>query len=164
MQENNRDLTVYVLLRTDLPSMNTGKAAAQVHHSGVQMVAKHGENPMVQDYIMDGKSHGADCFNTTIVLGSTLDDITQRVASATRVGEEVMIFNTVEDPSYPFLVENQEIASLIPTEPYGSCKQIKVLTDGRVLMVRPEITCAWFLGSRTDPRFTSLFNGLELHP
>ena len=36
MTTNKRDLAVYVLVRTDIPSMNPGKAMAQVHHAGVR--------------------------------------------------------------------------------------------------------------------------------
>ncbi len=158
----NRDLVVYVLLRTDLPSMNPGKAAAQVHHAGVQMMAKHGKRQMVQDYVKDGISQGAVYFNTTLVLGATIDDVIMRGQAAGAAGDDVVVFNTVTDPSYPFFVENMEIANLIPqTE---DVRVIKIMDDGRVLMVRPEVTCAWFLGDRNDVRFRCLFDGLNLHP
>lgn len=162
MEENTRDLAVYILLRTDLPSMNPGKAAAQVHHAGVQMVAKHGKRQMVQDYVKDGIQQGAVYFNTTLVLGATMDDIIMRGQAAMAAGDDVVVCNTVTDPSYPFFVENMEIANLIPQG--DDVKVIKIMDDGRVLMVRPEVTCAWFLGDRNDVRFLCLFEGLNLHP
>jgi len=162
MEENTRDLVVYVLLRTDLPSMNPGKAAAQVHHAGVQMVAKHGKRQMVQDYYKDGIQQGAVYFNTTLVLGATIDDIVMRGQAAMAAGDDVVVCNTVTDPSYPFFVENMEIAGLIPQT--DEVKVIKIMDDGRVLMVRPEVTCAWFIGDRNDVRFRCLFDGLNLHP
>ena len=157
---NERDLAVYVLLRTDLPSMNPGKAAAQVHHAGVQMMAKHGKRQLVQDYVKDGIAQGAVYFNTTLVLGATLTDIIQRGQEAENAGDDVVVFNTVTDPSYPFFVENAEVADLIPE---SVAKAIKKMPDGRILMVRPEVTCAWFLGNRNDPQFRALFEGLDLH-
>lgn len=157
-----RDLAVYVLVRNDLPSMNPGKMAAQVHHAGVQMVAKHGKRQMVQDYYRDGIQQGAVYFNTTLVLGATLDDIIQRGHMAAAAGEDVVVFNTVSDPSYPFVVPNMEIANLIPQDDH--VKAVKMLEHGQVLMVRPEVTCAWFLGDRNNPVFRSLFDGLYLHP
>lgn len=162
MQETQRDLAVYVLLRTDLPSMNPGKAAAQVHHAGVQMMAKHGKRQLVQDYVKDGIAQGAVYFNTTLVLGATLDDIIQRGQAAGAAGEDVVVYNTVVDPSYPFFVENMEIAGLIPQS--DTTRIIKVLDNGKVLMVREEVTCAWFVGDRNDVRFRCLFDGLDLHP
>lgn len=161
MEENTRDLAVYVLLRTDLPSMNPGKAAAQVHHAGVQMVAKHGKQQLVQDYVKDGIAQGAVYFNTTLVLGATLTDIIQRGQMADAAGTEVVVFNTVTDPSYPFFVDNAEIADLIPE---SVARAIKQMPDGRILMVREEVTCAWFVGDRNDVRFRCLFDGLDLHP
>lgn len=161
MEENQRDLAVYVLLRTDLPSMNPGKAAAQVHHAGVQMMAKHGKRQLVQDYVKDGVAQGAVYFNTTLVLGATLDDIVQRGQAAGAAGDDVVVFNTVTDPSYPFFVENAEVADLISE---SVAKAVKKMPDGRVLMVREEVTCAWFCGDRNDVRFRCLFDGLDLHP
>lgn len=162
MEENERDLAVYVLLRTDLPSMNAGKAAAQVHHAGVQMMAKHGKQKLVQDYVAAGVAQGAVYFNTTLVLGATLTDIIQRGQAAGAAGDDVVVFNTITDPSYPFFVENTEIANLIPQT--DTTKVIKVLDNGKVLMVREEVTCAWFVGDRNDVRFRCLFEGLDLHP
>lgn len=161
MEENTRDLVVYILLRTDLPSMNPGKAAAQVHHAGVQMMAKHGKRKLVQDYVADGVAQGAVYFNTTLVLGATLTDITQRGQAAGAAGDDVVVFNTVTDPSYPFFVENSEVADLISE---SVARAIKQMPDGRVLMVREEVTCAWFCGDRNDVRFRCLFDGLDLHP
>lgn len=156
----DRDLAVYILARTDLPSLNPGKLAAQVHHCGVQMMAQHGGRLKVQDYVADGNAQGAVHFNTTIVLGATLTNILARGVAAEAAGEHVVLFNTVTDPSYPFLVENSEVADLIPEH---VAKGIKQLPDGRVLMVREEVTCAWFLGDRNDPEFRALFDGLDLH-
>ncbi len=161
MEDLNRELAVYVLVRTDLPSMNAGKAMAQVHHAGVQMMAQYGQRLKTQDYLADGVAQGAIYFNTTIVLGATLDDIIQRGQMAGAAGEHVVLFNTVTDPSYPFFVENTEVADLIPEH---VAKGVKLMPDGRVLMTREEITCAWFLGSRTSPEFTKLFENLTLHP
>jgi hypothetical protein len=161
MEEYARDLVVYVLLRTDLPSMNPGKAAAQVHHAGVQMMGKHGKRQLVQDYVKDGIAQGAVYFNTTLVLGATLTDIIQRGQAAGAAGDDVVVFNTVTDPSYPFFVENAEVADLIPET---VAKAIKKMPDGRILMVREEVTCAWFVGDRNDVRFRCLFDGLDLHP
>jgi hypothetical protein len=161
MEENTKELVVYVLLRTDLPSMNPGKAAAQVHHAGVQMMAKHGKRQLVQDYVKDGIAQGAVYFNTTLVLGATLSDIIQRGQEAENAGDDVVVFNTVTDPSYPFFVENAEVADLIPE---SAAKAIKKMSDGKILMVREEVTCAWFCGDRNDIRFCCLFEGLNLHP
>ena len=152
------DLAVYVLARTDLPSMNPGKLAAQVHHAGVQMMALMPAGPLTKAYVADGIEQGADHFNTTIVLGATLDDI-KRIE---RQWDHTWRWGVVVDPSYPFLVESLEIADLIPQT--DTTKIVKVLDNGRVLMTRSELTVAWALGDRNDPKFRALFDSLDLHP
>lgn len=161
MADTQRDLVVYVLARTDLPSLNCGKLAAQVHHAGAQLMAyKH--HPLVISYFEDGQEQGADHFNTTLVMGASLADINRIIDDSYELSNDIVVRDKVVDPSYPFLVENMEIASLIPQT--DTTRIIKVLDNGKVLMVRQEVTCAWFLGNRTDERFRSLFLGLDLHP
>jgi hypothetical protein len=156
--ENQRDLAVYVLVRTDLPSLTPGKAMAQVHHAGVQMMANHGHHPLVQEYVQTGNAQGANGFNTTIVLGACRQEIHNVMLMAEF---KSILFNSVVDPSYPFWVESEEIAMLIPQT--DGTRVIKHMCQGKVLMVREELTCAWFLGCRTNPDFTVLFDGLDLH-
>lgn len=160
--ENKNNLAVYILARIDLPSLNSGKLAAQVHHAGVQMMAKFSKSKMVKNYINLGNADGADHFNTTIVLGAELDDIIQRSRIAKFLGDSIVEFDIVTDPSYPFFVENSEVANLIPQT--STTKIIKTMTDNRVLMVRKEITCAWFIGDRNNSEFKNLFEGLSLYP
>ena len=162
MDENNKDLAVYVLLRNDLPSMNPGKAAAQVHHAGVQMMAKHGFDDLVEEYLELGVKQGADSFNTTIVLGATAEQMAACINSAAGFLDSQVVYDRVNDLSYPFFVESMEIANLIPQD--DAIKIIKVMENGKVLMVRPEITCAWFLIDRNNASARSLFDGLNLHP
>jgi hypothetical protein len=159
---NVPDLAVYVLVRNDLPSMNPGKAMSQVHHLGVQLMAKCGTYGLCQDYVQHGISQGADHFNTTIVLAADLDQIGQVLNNAYLMPDHEVITSTVVDPSYPFLVENEEIAGLIPETEV--LQKVKVLPDGRVLMTRSVLTCAGVLGDRNNPNFRALFDGLDLHP
>ena len=157
-----KDLAVYILARTDLPSLNPGKLAAQVHHAGVQMMGIYNRHRMVQEYIKDGKAQGAVYFNTTIVLGASILDITYRLRNASQLDESIVLFNSITDPSYPFFVENMEVAGLIP--PNAKTQIVKTMDDGRVLLTREELTCAWFLGDRSHFEFRTLFDGLSLHP
>lgn len=161
MEQLTPDLTVYVLVRTDLPSLNSGKGMAQVHHSGVQMMAKHNLHMLVQQYIQTGVAQGADHFNTTIVKGARLDQITSILDQAAGHLKSEIVFDHIVDPEYPFLVQNHEVADLIPETVAQAVKQIP---NGNILMVRRELTCAWFLGSTSNPQFHMLFDQLDLHP
>ena len=153
------DLVCYVIVRNDLASMNPGKAMSQCHHAGVQMMAKHGNKRLVQDYVKEGLAQGAVYFNTTIVLSACINRINNALLMAAPTD---FVFDRVIDPSYPFIVESEEIANLIPQT--NTTKIIKVLNDGRVLMVREQVTMAWFLGDRNNEAFRKLFEGLDLHP
>jgi hypothetical protein len=159
---DERELVCYILVRTDLPSMNPGKAMSQCHHAGVQMVVKHSLHILVQEYVNLGLEQGADHFNTTIVLGATGPQITGIMDAVLGKLKSEIAYDRVIDPSYPFFVESMEIANLIPQD--DATKIIKVMDNGKVLMVRPELTCAWFVGDRNDVKFTSIFEGLSLHP
>ena len=161
MEQDTQDMAVYVLVRTDLPSMNAGKAMSQVHHAGVQMVRKYGNSALVQEYINWGLAQGADHFNTTIVLGATLSQIQSVSVQAKQFDTSVVVSDTVLDPSYPFFVRDAEVADLIPET---TAQAVKQMADGRILMTRSEVTCAWFCGDRNDVRFRGLFDGLDLHP
>lgn len=156
----DKDLAVYVLVRNDLPSMNPGKAMAQVHHAGVQMVNKYLNgygSPLVKEYLELGKEHGADNFNTTLVLSASIDQI-NTVMSISRMLHAVC--DTVLDPSYPFFVE-PEMASFVEE----SHTVTKIGPSGnKILFVRPEITCAWILLDRNDPTMRSLVGAMPLHP
>lgn len=162
MQYNPPDYTVYVLVRNDLPSLNPGKLGAQIHHAGVQMVSKYQGNGLVQDYVNWGISQGAQYFNTTIVLAANLGQIRDVNQKCAHLDKDCVISDQVIDPSYPFFVENAEIAGLIPQD--DVTRIVHHMPDGRVCMVRPELTCAWYLGDRNNAEFRELFTGLSLHP
>jgi hypothetical protein len=158
----SNDYAVYVLVRNDLPSLNPGKMAAQVHHAGVQMMAKHSKHSLVKSYLKYGKLQGADQFNTTIVLAAGLQDIVKAHTTLTKPMK--WLSWCVVDPSYPFMVDNMEIAALIYGNQTLKTHIVKTMDDGRVLMTREELTCAWFLGNRNDEKFKALFTGLSLYP
>ncbi len=155
------DLAVYVLARTDLSSMNPGKLAAQVHHAGVQMMSLFAEHPLVQQYVADGVSQGAHYFNTTIVLGATMAQI--RGVRATYGWDYLFpVKGSVVDPSYPFFVENQEVADLVAANGHSSI--VKTMDDGRVLLTRQETTCIWCLVDRNKPHVADILGHLQLYP
>lgn len=109
------DLVVYLLMRTDLPSMNPGKAMAQAYHAGNQIV-KHvrtisPEGEFVTEYFRQGDRGMASDFSTTICLGVTLADM-QDILNQVEVLPKRYVTGRVHDPSYPFWVDS-EIATLL---------------------------------------------------
>lgn len=162
MNKETRDLAVYVLVRTDIPSMNPGKAMAQVHHAGVQMLNQSGHNTLVNQYIADGAAAGAVGFNTTIILAANRSQIDEALSAAADLyhrNATTILYSEVVDPSYPFLVSREvwEWANSLNSVP-GNLRG-----DDMVVVTRKEVTCAWFLGDRNNPEFKNLFEGLKLH-
>ena len=160
MTTNKRDLAVYVLVRTDIPSMNPGKAMAQVHHAGVQMMQNFKDANLVKEYIKMGNESGANGFNTTIVLSATLKIINYCLTRSLSV--KPCVSNAVVDPSYPFVVDREAYEYMLTL---NNCvgNIATHLNDDKVLITREETTCAWFLGDRNNTEFRALFEGLKLH-
>ena len=151
----DQDLAVYVLIRNDLPSLNAGKAAAQVHHAGVQMIVTHSDHDLVKSYVSSGTAQGADGFNTTLTLSANIDQIKTAIA---RLQHLDALFNVVIDPTYPFLVD-REVAPLLE----ANTSVTRVGGNGAMeLFLRQELTCAWALGDRNDAVFKSVFENLPL--
>ena len=152
-----REIRCYVLVRNDLPSLNAGKATAHTHHAGVQMVAKYMDHTIVRDYIEQGIANGADHFNTTISLSANLGQIETVLKMADQMD---YVADRVLDPTYPFFVDEEDVALIDPTKATST----PVRSDGRVLMTRPETTCAYVLGYAGDDVFRALVGGLKLMP
>lgn len=152
------DLAVHVLVR-DFISMNPGKAMAQVHHAGVQMMGRYANHCLVKEYIDTGMAQGASWFNTTLVLRAGERDIGDVVMKIKDVPNTLC--GSVVDPSYPFAADS-EMASLLLRDP--RIARVKTFDTGMVLLTREELTCAWFLGDRDDLNFRDLFAKFPLHP
>lgn len=153
----DRDLVVYVMVRNDLPSLNSGKLAAQVHHAGVQMLTKYRDHQLVKDYIADGIAQGADGFNTTLTLSA---NATQISAAMGKVRHLNAVCDVLIDPTYPFFVD-PEIAPLL--EANTVVKRVGLTGSGKELFLRQELTCAWALGDRKDLIFKSVFEAFPLY-
>lgn len=145
------------MIRNDLLSLTPGKAAAQVHHAGVQMMAKHAMHPLVRQYIDDGVTQGADQFNTTLTVSANLRQIETAIGRAKNMD---VLCDILIDPTYPFLVD-PEVSNLLEANPL--VKRVGPTSNGQDLFLRSELTCAWMLGDRMDPLFKSVFENMPLY-
>lgn len=145
---------LYILMRTDLPSMNTGKAMAQAAHASNQFIHDHGDDIHVERWQTEGRG-----FGTTIVLGvdlDTLDYVYRKSMGATSV-----LRGVVHDTTYPFIVD-KEIAALIPKDIQTAPAVDK--GNGQIVMFRDELTCAYlFINANSSDR-EELVGSLSLHP
>lgn len=95
---------LYVLMRSDLPDYQPGKAMAQANHAGTQfmdeavpLLQKSGPNAEFTDRFHQWTAEG-DGFGTCVVLSATYPQVLARVAVALEMG---FLSGVVLDPSYP---------------------------------------------------------------
>lgn len=128
---------LYILMRTDLASMNAGKAVAQGTHAANHfqstleaMPDKHPAKLLFKQWQKSTPQH----FGTCITLGATERQLRSVVEYATRSHVPAAV---IHDPTYPLL-------------------------DGQVLHLLPLDTCGWVFGDKPDIQW--LLKDLSLHP
>lgn len=127
-------IVLYILMRTDLDSMNPGKAMAQSSHAyGAMKKAVRSNLPMQEKY-REWIDSTEQEFGTTLVLGGSEGKI--RTAMVKAGYQPNVITGWVHDPSYP-------------------------ITDGAVVHHIPLNTCAFIFGTKEDCR--PVVAGMELH-
>lgn len=144
---------LYILMRTDLPSMPPGRAMAQAAHAANQFIHEYGNRSAVKDWQKD-----ANGFGTTICLAATKSIIEDVVERACNIGHEAGL---VYDPTYKFDVPS-ELAPLILVNALTAPTITK--DDGSCIMFRNELTCGYLFISKDSPDREMLVGSLALHP
>lgn len=133
--------TLYILMRTDMASMNAGKAMAQASHASNAFV-KHAQK-------MNGPNQASEIgflyeqweseteqgFGTVIVLAVNEEEMRETVDIAKKTG---LIADVIHDPTYP-------------------------LVDGRTVHLIPVDTCAYVFGDRNNDTLRSILADFKLH-
>jgi hypothetical protein len=134
---------LYILMRTDLPSMNPGKAIAQGGHAVshfMESMRQLGATDNVYQAAVVGNLlkewMGDRGFGTKITLGVTLRQLRFRMDLAAKLPFEICIGGEIVDPTYP-------------------------LRDGDVIHLFPLLTCAYVFGRKAY--LAPLLDGLSLH-
>lgn len=129
-------LVLYILMRTDLDSLNPGKAMAQANHAfgALRAVIRSG-HARQQDYFTWQETTPQD-FGTVIVLGGDVGGIQEALYYISRHKMSV-VAGWVHDPTYP--VQDGEVTHLIPLN-----------------------TCAFVFGTKAE--CADVCNKFELHP
>lgn len=100
---NNPDLLVcYVLMRTDLASLNPGKAMAQSHHNygALKRAARDcGDRDLIAQYLKWQEISGQD-FGTVVTLGGNEGEINDALDYADRINAHVLS-GWIWDDTYP---------------------------------------------------------------
>jgi peptidyl-tRNA hydrolase len=131
------EIRLIILMRTDLASLNPGKAIAQGSHAAHAAVfhAKASKDENLHDMVKEWEHQSSDkSFGTCIVLGVKEFQMRQAVDIALELGIHAGI---VRDDTYP-------------------------LQDGETLHLIPLDTCAYIFGRKDDTALAT--QGLELYP
>jgi 2-hydroxy-3-keto-5-methylthiopentenyl-1-phosphate phosphatase len=128
------DPAFYILMRSDLDSMNPGKAMAQASHAYAALRKAIKSKLNIQRDFIDWMNTTEQDFGTTIVLSGTERQIDSALDRINR--DRLMCSGWVYDPTYP-------------------------VRDGKVTHLVPVLTCAFVFGERKEIKF--LTQHMELH-
>ena len=124
---------LYILMRTDMDSMNPGKGMAQAAHAANQFACRAEQTTHIGFYKEWAHYNG---FGTTVVLGVDSEaSLAEQIADASANG---FLAEEVRDPSYP-------------------------VRDGRVTHLVDIITCGYILVPDRDKEKPSMLGKLLLH-
>lgn len=180
-QDNEEDIcnlepVFYILMRNDLNSLNAGKAIAQGSHAmqSFATIAEHPEiyastifngnmNKKFFDLYKEWKTSTEQNYGTAIVLSvnkSQLENIIGNISYDCQ--NDPVYADSINDPTYPFIVENKEIAKLL-TDNNENINIINFLEDGKVIMQRPETTCGYIFCDKNNEIVKKQLELLELY-
>jgi hypothetical protein len=129
-------LVLYILMRTDLASLNPGKAMAQANHAfGALKAAIRSDHVRQRDYLAWQETTAQD-FGTVIVLGGNEGGIQGALDRIVR-HRSLVVSGWVHDPTYP--IRDGELTHLIPLN-----------------------TCAFVFGTKAE--CVDMCESFELHP
>lgn len=132
---------LYILMRTDLDSMNSGKGMAQASHASNAFVHsmsnKNDKAVIVVNHLYEKwLKETTQGFGTVLVLGVNERQMRAAVIVAARVG---FVSDVIHDPTYP-------------------------IHDGEICHTLPLDTCGYVFGDKNDPILGTLLGNFNLHP
>ena len=164
---------LYILVRTDLDSLNPGKLGAQTSHASNAFLHQWkrlcenmddaganytGFEPIVNTHelINDWQNQTNQGFGTVLTLAATMSQMQFTVGAAERGG---LLSGMVMDDTYPILVARELGEFLKATYPDGL-----VVGDGGRYVTIPLEACAYVFADKNDPYTSMLLGGYKLHP
>ena len=131
---------LYILMRTDLDSMNPGKAMAQASHAGSTFVHNAEPGYNVDEELFNAwQKETKQGFGTVLVLGVTEVQMRTAVAVAESFGVDKFPCEIIHDPTYP-------------------------LQDGDTTHFIPVDTCGYIFGDKENITLQAILQNFELHP
>lgn len=133
-EETKQSPVLYILMRTDMESMNSGKAIAQGSHAANAFI---NDQPIKVDPLVDAwTKETPQGFGTVLVLAVDESQMRTAVAIAREIGLSAEV---IHDPTYP-------------------------LRDGSICHFLPIDTCAYIFMDKNDPIGQSIVKNFPLHP
>ena len=131
---------LYILMRTDLDSMNPGKAIAQASHAGSTFVHNAEPGYNVDEELFNAwQKETKQGFGTVLVLGVTEVQMRTAVEVAESFGVDRFPCDIIHDPTYP-------------------------LQDGDTTHFIPVDTCGYIFGDKENITLQAILQNFELHP
>ena len=131
---------LYILMRTDLASMNPGKAMAQASHAGSTFVHNAEPGYNVDEELFNAwQKETPQGFGTVLVLGVTEVQMRTAVEIAESFGVDKFPCEIIHDPTYP-------------------------LQDGDTTHFIPVDTCGYIFGDKENITLQAILQNFELHP
>ena len=122
---------LYILMRTDMQSMNPGKAMAQAAHAANAAVAYANsiDDEGVKYLLSEWQNSTRQSFGTTIVLDAgSINDITAWYDSFEKdADDEPAVFGIVNDPTYP--VRDGDVVHFVDVD---TCAYLLCFKEGNV--------------------------------
>lgn len=155
---------LYILMRTDMPSMNPGKAMAQASHATSAFLNDmecHKKNAggrfaEVLRALEIWQAETRQGFGTVLVLGCTGRELDVVVGQS----GDTYLANYVIDPTYPMIVPN-DVAELIPSGEATVAEDFEMENHSLLYVVKK--TCGYaFVSDKT--LVPSIITNLKLHP
>ena len=130
---------LYILMRTDLDSMNPGKAMAQASHAGSTFVHNAEPGYNVDEELFNAwQKETQQGFGTVLVLGVTEVQMRTAIAVAESFGVDKFPCEIIHDPTYP-------------------------LQDGDTTHFIPVDTCGYIFGDKENITLQAILQNFELH-
>lgn len=153
---------LYILMRTDLASMNAGKGMAQASHASNAFV-RHVEDSRIKKtaeiigLFNKWSNSTLQAFGTVLVLGVNEVQMRTAVDIAHMLEFQAEVIN---DPTYPILVPPELGMTLAEMDNHG----VFEVGEKANYVTIPLDTCGYIFGNKNDPILGAIVGNFPLHP
>jgi peptidyl-tRNA hydrolase len=160
MTEQQPFNVLYILMRTDLSSLNPGKGMAQSSHASNAFLHRIDKERNVTDVQIfnanNWRNQTPQGFGTVLVLGVNKEQMFSAVKIASMMG---FVAEVVNDPTYPYILD-KEAASLVPV---ASDTAPRMQQGDKTVLFRSEDPSAYVFGDKNDPMLQAILGKFQLH-